>query len=222
MLRRLLLPSAALLLMNCVASPVYAQKPAPPPGTVAKGKPRGDGWVQLLKGSNMTGFNYEADRWELKSGVLTGFTPGTKDHHYMYSEKEYSDFEMHLDVKLVGYNSGLCIRTKPTSFDDVPGYQVDMGEGYWGCLWDERGRGMVAGYPKEEAAKIVNKEKWNHYFVVAQGHKIEVWLNGVKTVDVVDEKGHLTGAIGFQLCHGESNSTEASFKNIWMRPLKSK
>ena len=47
------------------------------------------------------------------------------------------------------------------------------------------------------------------------------WLDGVKTVDLVDEKGPLSSSIGFQLCHGAGRVTDASFKNVVYRPLKS-
>lgn len=97
------------------------------------------------------------------------------------------------------------------------GYQVDMGDGYWGCLWDERGQGMVARYPRENADKIFHKNDWNHYFVIARGHHIQIWLNGVQTVDMVNEKGRLTGPVGIQLCHGEP--TEVWFKNIHVKML---
>ena len=175
--------------------------------------------VALFNGKDLKGWKYEAEYWKVESGVLYGNTPGTKEHHYSYTEKEYADYELHADVKLVGYNSGVCIRVKPTSFDDCPGYQVDMGDGYWGCLWDERGRGMVARYPKEDAEKILHKNEWNHYYVKAEGHHIQMWLNGVKTVDVLDEKGKLDGPIGFQLCHGEGQKTECWFKNVYIKPM---
>lgn len=122
---------------------------------------------------------------------------------------------------MAGNHSGVCIRIAPTSFDDVPGYQVDMGEGYWGALWDERGRGMVAAFPKERAETQVRRDDWNHYYIRARGHHIEAWLNGVKTIDVVDEKGLASGPIGFQLCHGDK-PTDASFKNVYVRELTAK
>lgn len=145
-------------------------------------------------------------------------TPRGAEHHYAYTQAEYGDFEPHADVKLVGYNSGLCIRIAPTSFDNVPGYQVDMGDGYWGCLWDERGQGMVAKFAEEDAAKLVRPNDWNHFHVHAKGHHIQIWLDGTLTVDTVDEEGRLAGPIGFQLCHGEKG-TDASFKNVLIRPL---
>jgi hypothetical protein len=188
------------------------------PQAVVSGKPAGAGWIDLIDG--LKGWKFESEYWKMNGKTLDGVTPGTTEHHYAYTEKLYADFEMHADVKLVGYNSGICIRIKPTNFDDVPGYQVDMGEGYWGCLWDERGRGMVAAFDPLDAAKLVKKNDWNHYYVRANGHHIEAWLNGTKTLDVFDDKGLLTGPIGFQLTHGKGNRTEASFRNVYLRPLK--
>jgi 3-keto-disaccharide hydrolase len=184
-------------------------------------KPVGDGWLPLISGQSLDGWKTEPEYWHVEEGgVLHGHTPGTKDHHYTYTEKSFDDFEMHADLKLVGNNSGICIRIAPTSFDNVPGYQVDIGDGYWGCLWDERGRGMVVKYPKEDADKLVKKEDWNHYYIRAVGHHIQAWLNGVKTIDIVDEKGLLSGPIGFQLDHGPGRMTDATFRNVVYRPLK--
>jgi hypothetical protein len=185
------------------------------------GKPVGKGWVSVIP-QDLAGWKFEPGFWKVENGTLLGVTPGTPEHHYAYTAKEYGDFELHADVKLVGYNSGICIRCKPTSFDDMPGYQVDMGDGYWGCLWDERGRGMVARYDKADADKLVKKNDWNHYYVRAEGPHVQLWLNGVKTVDVFDAEGFgkkPAGALGFQLTHGQGNRTEASFKNVYLRPI---
>jgi hypothetical protein len=185
-------------------------------------KPVGEGWLPLVNGKNLDGWKAEPEYWKLdENGVLHGHTPGTKEHHYAYTEKSYDDFELHADVKLVGNNSGICIRIAPINYDNVPGYQVDMGDGYWGCLWDEHGRGMVVKYPKEEAAKLVKGEDWNHYYIRADGHHVQAWLNGTKTIDVTDEKGLLSGPIGFQLCHGTGKMTDACFQNVVYRPLTS-
>ncbi len=186
--------------------------------TIVSGRPSGDGWVNLIP-NDLKGWKYEPQYWKVANSVLEGYTPGTPEHHYCFTAREYGDFELHADVKLVGNNSGICIRIKPASFDNVPGYQVDMGEGYWGCLWDERGRGMVAEHKKADAERLVHKNNWNHYYVIARGHHIQAWLNGVKTIDVDDDKGNLAGPIGFQLCHGQGNKTAASFRSVYVRLL---
>jgi Domain of Unknown Function (DUF1080) len=210
----------ALLSMGAAPKPDLA---AQPEGARldADGRPATPGWTALLDGTDLAGFRYQPEFWRVEAGVLIGSTPGGAEHHYLYTERaDFSDFELHADVKLVGNNSGVCIRIAPTSFDDVPGYQVDMGEGYWGSLWDERGRGMLARYPKQEVDRILHGEDWNHYYVRAVGHHIEAWLNGVKTIDLVDEPGRLSGPIGFQLCHGDK-PTRASFKNVYVRRVVS-
>ena len=120
-----------------------------------------EGWKSLFNGKDLTGWNLEKGYWEVKDGAIVGDKKGsTPKHHYLFSDMDYSDFELHIDVKMDGYNSGVCTRIKPTSFDDAPGYQVDMGEGYWGALWDERGRGMVAAFPKERAETLVRRDEW--------------------------------------------------------------
>lgn len=184
-------------------------------------EPAGEGWLPLISGESLAGWKAEPEYWKVEpGGLLHGVTPGTDEHHYAYTEKSYSDFELHADVKLVGNNSGICIRLAPTSFDNVPGYQVDMGEGYWGALWEERGRGKLVDYPTDAAARLVHKDDWNHYYIRAEGHHIQAWLNGVKTIDIVDEKGLAAGPIGFQLCHGKGKMTDASFKNVVWRPIE--
>jgi hypothetical protein len=216
---RILVSGTGLAMLLSGEAPV--PDPHPPAGARLdkQGRPVGHGWSPLFNGKDLTGLTHQPGFWKVEAGELKGSTPGGKEHHYLYTERaDYGDFEMHADVKLVGNNSGICIRIAPKSFDDVPGYQVDMGDGYWGSLWDERGRGMIAKYPKEDVDQILHKEEWNHYFVSAVGHHIETWLNGVKTVDVVDEAGRLTGPIGFQLCHGDK-PTDASFKNLYVRAV---
>ncbi len=188
-----------------------------PDGMIANGKPVTKGWVSLFDGKTLNGWLGEKGYWSVQDRAIVGVSPpGTPHHHYMFSAQDYTDFELHVDCKLVGYNSGVCIRIQPKDYDDVPGYQVDMADGYWGCLWDEHHRQKkIVDYPKEEADKIVRKDDWNHYFVRAVGHHITMYLNGVKTADVEDEGGYLSGPLGFQLCHG-GNET-ASFKNLYVK-----
>src|SRR6185437_11482727 len=107
-------------------------------GMVRDGKPTAQGWHAVFDGKTLKGWLGEKGYWQVKDGAIVGTQPaGAPHHHYMFSDKDYSDFLMHVDVKLVGYNSGVCIRIHPKTYDDVPGNQVDEGEGFWGCLWDE-------------------------------------------------------------------------------------
>lgn len=189
-------------------------------GMVKNGKPTAKGWKSLFDGKSLKGWVGEPGYWSVQDGAIVGDKKGsTPHHHYLFSNKDYSDFALHIDVKMTGYNSGVCARIQPKSFDDVPGYQIDMGEGFWGCLWDEHHRQTkIFDFPQAEADKIVNKDGWNHYYVTMVGPHVTIFLNGVKTADGDDPGGFPSGPLGFQLCHGDN--TIASFRRIYLKPLK--
>ena len=192
----------------------------PPAGKMINDKPAGKGWINLL--SSADDWNFENTYWQLNNNVLHGSIGKEKEHHYSYTKKSYGDFELNVMIKMVGdadANSGVCIRINPTSWDDAPGYQVDMGKGYWGSLWEERRAGMVQKFPDTLVSKIVKQNDWNHYYIIAKGHHIQAWLNGVKTIDIVHDAGFSTGDIGFQLCHMH-NPTVVDIKSLYIREIK--
>lgn len=192
----------------------------PESGKLADDKPVGGGWINLL--SSAEEWNFEKTFWQLDNNTLRGTIGKEKEHHYSYTKKSYGDFELNVLIKMVGdedANSGVCIRINPTSWDDAPGYQVDMGKGYWGSLWEERKAGMVQKYPDSLAMKVAKKKDWNHYYIIANGHHIQAWLNGVKTIDIVHDPGYLEGHVGFQLCHMH-NPTVVEIKSLYIRKLK--
>jgi len=191
----------------------------PAAGKFHNNKPAGKGWVSLL---DTTLWTAESQYWHLSNGVLHGECKGQDQHHFGYTKKTYKDFELNVLIKMTGNelaNSGVCIRLHPTSFDNVPGYQIDMGKGYWGSLWEERRAGMVQKYPDSLVAKLVKANDWNHYYIIAKGHHIQAWLNGVKTIDMVHEGGFLDGNIGIQLDHGKERYTIIDVKAMYVKEL---
>lgn len=191
----------------------------PKAGKLINDKPVGKNWINLL--ASLDGWNLEKENWKLENGILHGDYNGGKFHSYAYTKNTYKNFELNALVRMTGKeaNSGVCIRINPTNFDNVPGYQVDMGPGYWGCLWEEKRDEMVQKYPAELADKLVKANDWNHYYIIANGHHIQAWLNGVKTIDTVHVNGFLDGAIGLQLCHGDKH-TVVDVKTLSLRVLK--
>jgi hypothetical protein len=191
----------------------------PEKGKLVDGKPVGKNWINLI--ASLKEWNADTNYWSLAQGILHGDYPGGKLHNYAWTKKEYKDFELQALVRLDGKdaNSGVCIRLHPTDVDNAPGYQVDMGPGYWGSLWEERRAGMVQKFPDELVAKLVKDKDWNHYYIIAKGHHIEAWLNGVKTIDTVHVAGFEEGNIGFQLCHGDKH-TILDVKSLYIKEIK--
>src|SRR5204863_6075426 len=180
----------------------------PAEGKMVNDKPVGEHWVNMLE--SLDGWNADPRYWSLQDGVLHGDYDGGKLHNFNWTKKTYQDFELNVLIKMTGNkdpNSGVCIRIHPTDADNAPGYQVDMGKGYWGSLWEERRAGMVQLFPQDLVPKLVHEGDWNHYYIIAKGHYIQAWLNGVKTIEMVHDAGFADGNIGFQLAHGDRHTT---------------
>ena len=98
------------------------------------------------------------------------------------------------------------------------GYQADMGQHYWASLYDESRRRKTLVAPKpEELAKVLKLDDWNDYVIRCQGRHIQLWLNGLKTVDYTepDETLGQRGYIGLQIHSGPAS--EAWYKDIKYR-----
>ena len=78
---------------------------------------------------------------------------------------------------------------------------------------------MVQQYPKDLADKLVKANDWNHYYIIANGHRIQAWLNDIKTIDTVHLAGFSEGSIGIQLCHGDKH-TVVDVKTLSIREMK--
>ena len=108
----------------------------PNQGKLVNDKPVGKDWVNLI--SSLKDWNITQPYWTFNNGILHGDYNGGKFHNYAYTKTIYANYELNAVVRMSGKeaNSGVCIRInpKPGDTDQVPGYQVDMGPGYWGCL----------------------------------------------------------------------------------------
>ena len=180
-----------------------------------------DGYVSLFDGKSLAGWEGNEKMFRVEDGCIVGGTLKERIPHneFLCTTNEYENFELRLKVKAVGkgVNAGIQFRTKRIpNHHEVIGYQADVGGKWWGKLYDEsRRRKVLAG---EDGAKV-NVEEWNGYVIRAQGPRIQLWLNGVKTVDFTekDEGIARSGIIAVQI-HGGPPS-EAWYKEIYIKEL---
>src|SRR5258706_5393524 len=219
---RILHPLA--LLLGLAAAPLQAQEPRS---------------EELFDGRTLAGWSGEAGFWSVQDGALTGESPpahlAARTTYLVWTKSKVRDFELTLEFKLVGGNSGVQFRSRGEGPFDVAGYQADLEDGpdWSGCLYEQDGRGVVAtrgqrvefdaqgqrslakfGDPAEILSHVRPGE-WNTYRIRAVGPRIDLEINGVRTVTVIDrDPAHAAaeGCLALQLHQGLA--MKAQFRNL--------
>lgn len=184
--------------------------------------------TSLFDGKTFDGWEGNLKFFRIEAGAVVGGSLKERIPHneFLCTKTEYGNFELQLKFKLLGkgVNGGVQIRShRVPNHHEVSGYQADMAEGYWGCLYDESRRNRIlAGPPAAQRGKIVHHEDWNQYVIRCQGPRIQLWVNGQQTVDFTEPDAQIPqkGIIGLQI-HGGGPS-ETWYKDIVIRPLPDK
>lgn len=189
-------------------------------------------WVDLFNGKDLTGWEnpYSWGEAKVKNGIIE--LVGNKKF-FLSTKKQYSDFEFMAEVKLPAgkANSGFLFRSQRKPNGQMFGYQaeVDGAERRWsGGLYDEGRRKWLQpikpeDHPQniktwtEEKRNALKRNDWNRYRIKCVGEKIQVWVNGVNTLDITDDLDS-SGYFGLQH-HGE-NGQVYRFRNIKIKEFK--
>lgn len=185
----------------------------------------------LFDGNSLKGWEtVSADQawWSVQDGLITGgsLTKRVPRNTFIATEKSYQNFDLKLSIRIQGsdgfINSGIQIRSiRAEKGSEMVGYQVDAGDGWWGKMYDESRRNKVIAQAKDIAAvnAVVKKDDWNEYRILADGPRIQSWINGVKAIDYTetDPKIPLNGKIGFQV-HGGGKAL-VQVKDVFLTEL---
>ena len=219
-MKRLLLSSSVTLLLISVSTLAILASTADRAAAAAP-----EGFASLFDGKTFDGWEGKLDVFRIQDGAIVG---GSLDrpvarNEFLCAKKEYGDFELRVKFKLLGKgaNAGVQIRSQRIpNHHEMIGYQPDLGDGWWGCLYDESRRGKVlAGPPAEQRSKLVKSEDWNEYVIRCEGPRIRLWINGQPTADYTETDASipLKGLIGLQI-HGGGPS-EAWYKDVFIKEL---
>lgn len=184
--------------------------------------------VDLFDGKTFKGWIGDTNKtFRIEKGAIVGgsFAAAVPRNEFLCTTRDYTNFVLTLKFKLLGgekANAGVQFRTKRHADDnEVSGYQADMGDpSWWGCLYDESRRNKVlVQAPTEQVNKILKHDDWNTYEIRAEGKHIQLFLNGLKTVDYMEEDPKIEnhGVIAVQI-HGGPPS-EAWYKDIRIKEL---
>jgi hypothetical protein len=182
----------------------------------------------LFNGKDLSGWECDDDWFRVEDGAIVG---GSMEkiiphNYFLCTEDTYGDFELRLLVKLEGDNANGGVQFRSVRVPDsteVSGYQADMGQHYWGCLYDESRRNRIIAQVDEAAIKRALKPAdWNEYVIRAVGKHIELFINGEKTVDYTEQDEDIaeTGHICLQIHSG--TPAQALYRDITIKSLDPK
>ena len=179
----------------------------------------------LFDGKTLGGWDGDTSVFRVEKDSIIGGQLKDKIPHnfFLSSTEEYSDFELTLEFRLIGggTNAGVQLRSKRIpDHHEMIGYQADLGQNYWGALYDESRRNKILAAPKkEELDKVLKRDDWNKYRILCEGRHIQLWINDFKTVDYTeaDEAIEQKGLIALQIHGGPPG--EAHYRNIRIRRI---
>ena len=179
-----------------------------------------DGFKPLFNRKNLDEWIVDTPGlWRVENGVIIGKSPGLKYNDFLRTKRQYRNFVLKATFRMMDEsgkgNSGIQFRSKPMEGShEVIGYQADMGQQYWGCLYDESRRKIVLVEASKAALGTLKKDGWNEYTINARGNRITLELNGVKSVEWVENDPTVEqfGFIALQLHSGPP--LEMHFKDL--------
>lgn len=206
------------------------------------------GFESLFDGKSLEVWDGNPDFWRVEEGTITGQTTAdkpTKGNTFIIWRKgELADFELKLEYRIVGGNSGIQYRSfeVPNEKWVIGGYQGDFeaGDRYSGICYGERFRGILADRGQKtvigtdhkpkvvgsvgdsmELQTKIKKEDWNEYHIIAKGFDFTHKINGHVTCELTDEdteQRRATGLLALQLHAGPPMKVQ--FRNIRLKTLK--
>ncbi|HEV2392255.1 MAG TPA: DUF4838 domain-containing protein [Verrucomicrobiae bacterium] len=183
--------------------------------------------VPIFDGKSLNGWEGNITNWRVERGAIVGGELDRKQPHneFLATTKEFGDFELRLQYKIEGsngfVNGGVQFWSQrvPNNFE-VSGYQADLGAATDGNLYDESRRNKnLVEVPRDILEKALKPGAWNDYRIRAEGSHIQLWLNGVKTVDYMEPDASIPrhGIIALQI-HGGAY-TKVQYRKLVLKEL---
>ena len=220
-------------MLGAFSTPAYAQDQS------AKSAPS-----SLFDGKSLQGWSGLTANWSVQDGAITGENKADApigQNTFLVYDKPVKDFELTLEFRIMGGNSGIQYRSKIFDKDKfvVGGYQadIDANKRYMGINYEERGRGIMAERGEIVAVDAQGKksrvgsagdadallsqikwEDWNRYKIVAKGTVLQHYINDQLMSEVQDSeasKAATEGVLALQLHAGPPMKVQ--FKNIMLK-----
>lgn len=177
-------------------------------------------FVPLFNQKDLSEWDGDLSLWKLDDGVIVGDSAGIQHNQFLATKKTYENFELKFEFRLKNGagNSGVQFRSvRVPNSTEVSGYQADIGDGYWGCLYDESRRNRILMCPSAEAKPKLATDDWIRYSIRAVGAEVVLTLNDQETVKYIEDDAAIArnGMIALQVHSGGPLKIE--FRNLMIR-----
>ena len=172
---------------------------------------------EFFNGKDLAGWDGDPKLWSVENSEVVGRSPGIAKNEFLKSHLAVTDFRLTVSVKLTPNkeNSGIQFRSEPLTNGEMKGPQADIGQGWWGKLYEESARGLLWSKAGDSHVKA---NEWNEYVVEAVGSKVKTWINGQLCVDLEDPLLARRGIIAFQIHSG--GAMEVRFRNLRLEVIE--
>jgi glucose/arabinose dehydrogenase len=190
-------------------------------------------WVALFNGQDYTNWkivgptNFAPATVEDGAMVLRQ-RRNTAEHTFITSTEKYSDFILEVDAKDdPGFNTGILLRCADAPADAkvrLNGYQVKIDpttRAWTGGVFDDYGANWKWLYDLKNdplARSAFKVGEWSHFRIECFGHSIKIWVNGVPTCHLIDER-YTSGYIAFKI-HAIADDPAAGDKALRLKNIR--
>ncbi len=199
----------------------------------------------LFNGKSLQGWDGDPRYWSVSEGLIRGQTVLSnlplRNTFLIWRGGILKDFELRLKFRVRSGNSGVQYRSRDLGNWVVAGYQAEIENNARkiGLLYEEKGRkflalpGQIAEITATGQKRVTGRlwqdagasmhyatRDWNEYLIRAQSHRVEHWINGVKTLEFTDHDAQdrsPEGLLALQIHAGPPMRVE--FKDIYLKNL---
>lgn len=221
---------AVWMVLGFLALPAIAQENEPESESQNRRRAGRQNWTVLFDGKTLEGWEQKngTATYEVKDGAILGSTAEGSPNSFLCTKREYDDFVLEFDVKLLrdDLNSGVQIRShsKPDYQNGRvhgPQVEIEASPGEAGYIYGEAtGRGWLTPDADRKSHSHFKNGEWNTYRVRAVGPRIQTWINGEKVADLTDEESYKSGHICLQVhSYKGPHPAQVTWRNIRIREI---
>lgn len=207
------------------------------------------GFVQIFNGKDLENWDGDPKFWRVENGMIVGQSTAENRVQYntflIWRGGALKDFELKLEVRLTGGNSGIQYRSRENEQRgkwSVGGYQADFDANnrFSGMLYGEQGGGFLAPRGSfirrtsngqrliaslgsaEDLANVYKSDQFNQFHIVAKGNTLLHFVNGRQVAGLIDEDENggayaSEGILALQMHTGPPMKLEV--RKIWYKKL---